>query len=188
MKKVLIGCVAVLAMAGAVSAQRVEYKWRGFYSTVDYSFGMNLNRGTDTVNAHLLSFVSGFQFRKEAAVGAGVMYVADPTGAFTQLPVFAELRSHYTRDRFCPYSVLQAGYSLPVGAKSETGKIPTGGLYFGLGGGVRYTVDRSFAVALHVDYKLLQSSNYKRFAADGTPLIDDAAVLHMLSAGVTLYF
>lgn len=197
MKKIIIAVVALLCLTGTAAAQRhLEYKWRGFYANVDFSYGMNLNRSVgdngiaDTVNAVGMGFSVGYQFRKEACVGAGIVYFTDGTGALTQMPVFVELRSHFMRSRLTPYSALQAGYSLPVGASSEYPnviKITKGGLYFGASMGARYAVERSFAVGVHVDYRFLQSTEVTRNYAAGQQLADPT-VLHMLMGGVCLYF
>ena len=192
MKKYLLIFVAMCGMASMATAQsHIEYKWRGFYSVVDYSYMFNLTRATDTVSAHMLGFSAGFQFRKETAVGGGVYYVADPTGAFTQLPIFVELRSHFMRSQLTPYTVLQAGYSLAVGSSSQEApyiKIDEGGLYFSFEVGARYAIDRSFAVGAHLGYKLLQSNTVTRSDINHNPLKADAVVLHAMNVGVCLYF
>ena len=123
MKKIIIAAVALLCLCGTAAAQRhIEYKWRGAYVVVDGSYVMNLNRSTststivsvaDTMSGFALGVSGGFQFRKEAGVGLGVTYLLDPTGAFTQMPIYAELRSHFSRSRLTPYAVLQLGYTLP---------------------------------------------------------------------------
>lgn len=197
MKKVIIAAVVLLCLAGTAAAQRhLEYKWRGFYATVDFNYGMNINRGedfnglSDTVSGFGMGFSAGYQFRKEAAVGGGVMYFIDGTGAFSQMPVFLELRSHFMRSRLTPYSVLQAGYSLPVGASSDAPnviKITEGGLYLGFSLGARYAIERTFAVGVHVDYRFLQSTVVTRNYASGLHT-EDPKNLHMLSAGVSMYF
>lgn len=197
MKRIVIAAVALLCLCGTAAAQRhLEYKWRGFYATVDASYGMNLNRAVgdngiaDTVSMFGMGFSAGYQFRKEAAAGAGVMYLVDGTGAFSQMPVFFELRSHLMRSRLTPYTVLQAGYSLPVGASSEAPnviKITSGGLYFGVSVGARYAIERTFAVGAHVDYRMLQSTEVTRNYTNG-PQLADPVILHMLSGGLSLYF
>lgn len=197
MKKIILAALALFCLGNIATAQRhLEYKWRGFYATLDFSYEMNLNRSAglngiaDTVSAYGMGFSGGFQFRKEAGVGAGLTYIADATGAFSQMPVYVELRSHFMRSRLTPYSVLQVGYSLPVGASSEAPnviQITKGGLYFGASLGARYAIERSFAVGLHVDYKLLQSNEVTRKYTNG-PQLSDAVIMHMLSGGVSLYF
>lgn len=197
MKKVIIAAVALLCLVGTAAAQRhLEYKWRGFYATVDFSYGMNLNRAAgdngiaDTISGIGMGFSGGYQFSKEAGLGAGVLYFVDGTGAFSQMPVFVELRSHFMRSQLTPYTVLQAGYSLPVGASSEAPnviKITKGGLYFGFSLGARYAIERTFAVGVHVDYKLMQSNEVTRNYANG-PKLSDPAITHLLAGGVSLYF
>ena len=160
MKKIIIAAVALLCLCGTAAAQRhIEYKWRGVYVVVDGSYVMNLNRApntangisvADTVSGYALGISGGFQFRKEAGVGVGITYLMDPTGAYTQMPVYAELRSHFMRSRLTPFVALQLGYTLPLGASSPMTKIENGGIYFGAQLGGRFAIDRGFAIGLHV--------------------------------------
>ena len=195
MKKTLLAVVALLCLCGTAAAQRhIEYKWRGFYAVVDGGYMHNLNRAVaingeaDTLSGAWLGMSAGFQFRKEAGLGAGIAYVYDPAGSFTQMPVFVELRSHLMRSRLTPYIAAQVGYSLPVGASSPTIKITKGGLYFGAEVGGRFAVDRGFAIGAHVGYKLLNASEVTRYEADGTFAKADPLTLHVLNAGVNFYF
>lgn len=197
MKKMIFVAAALLCLVGTAAAQRhVEYKWRGPYFTIDGSYLMNINREAginnraDSLSAANLSFTAGFMFSKEAGVGLGVTYISDPTGAFTQMPAFVELRSHFMRSRLTPYTVLQGGYCLPLGSSSEPPRveITEGGLYFGFSVGARYAIDRGFAVALHVDYKMLQSAIVTRYDINNTPEIADPLTLHNIGGGLSLYF
>lgn len=198
MKKIIIAAVALLCLCGTAAAQRhIEYKWRGVYVVVDGSYVMNLNRApntangisvADTVSGYALGISGGFQFRKEAGVGVGITYLMDPTGAYTQMPVYAELRSHFMRSRLTPFVALQLGYTLPLGASSPMTKIENGGIYFGAQLGGRFAIDRGFAIGMHVGYKLLNMSEVSRFDAKHKPLLSDVRTLHMLDAGVTLHF
>jgi opacity protein-like surface antigen len=197
MKRTILLAVALLGLCGTAVAQRhIEFRWRGIYFVGDGSYVFNLNRSpneqgsADTVSGFMPSFSGGFQFRKEAAVGLGFAYMADPTGAFSQLPLFVELRSHFTRDRLTPYAVLQVGYSLPVGASSEPPitKIDEGGLYLGIEAGGRFAINRSFALGLHVGYRMLQSNKVIRYDQANDPMLTETVVLHMLGGGLSLYF
>lgn len=197
MKRLAIAAVVLLCLAGTATAQRhVEYKWRGFYGVVDMSYGFNVNRSVgingvaDSASVLGVSLGCGFQFSKETGVGLGVTYVADPSGAYTQMPLYVELRSHFTRGRITPYTAIQAGYSLAVGASSEPPSIEIveGGLYFGLDAGARYAISRDFAVGAHVGYKMLQSNKVKRTDAANVPFGLDPMTLHMVFIGVGLYF
>lgn len=196
MKKTIFAAVALLCLCGTAAAQRhIEYRWRGIYFVADGTYVMNLNRSAnqsglaDTVSAFMPSFSGGFQFRKEAAVGLGFAYLSDPTGAFTQLPLFVELRSHFMRSRLTPYTVLQVGYSLPVGASSEppVTKIEEGGLYLGFEVGGRYAFNRTVALGLHASYRMLQSNVVSRHDATNQPMLEETVVLHMLGVGLSLY-
>lgn len=190
----------MVTLCGAAQAQHhVEFRWHGVYVVGDASYGFNLNRSVDefdtiasTLNAFIPSFSAGYQFRKEAGVGLGFSYVADPTGAYTQMPLFVELRSHFMRSRLTPYSVLQVGYTLPLGTASDmtpvSSEIEEGGLYFGLEVGGRYAVNRNLAVGAHTGYRLLQSNSVKRMDANGHSILSVPVVFHMLTFGVSLYF
>lgn len=196
MKRTILAAVALLCLCGTAAAQRhIEYRWRGIYFVGDASYVMNLNRSAgenglaDTVSGFMPSLSGGFQFRKEAAVGLGFAYLSDPNGAFTQLPVFLELRSHFMRSQLTPYVVLQAGYSLPVGASSKppVTKIDEGGLYLGVDVGGRYAFNRTVALGLHASYRFLQSNAVIRHDAANKPMLTETVVLHMLGAGLSVY-
>lgn len=196
MKKTILVAVALLCLCGTAVAQRhIEFRWHGLYCVGDVSYAFNVNRGPndlgigDTVSGFMPSFSAGYQFRKEAAVGLGFSYLADPTGGFTQLPLFFELRSHFSRAQLTPYTVLQVGYSLPLGSSSEppSVKIEEGGLYLGLEVGGRYAFSRSFALGVHGGYKLLYSNKVQRTDALNMPILTESVALSMLSFGVSAY-
>lgn len=195
MRKQVLAVVTLLCLCGTAAAQRhIEYKWRGFYSVVDFSYVMNLNRQpglnseADTLSGLAMGVSAGFQFRKEAALGAGITYLYNPDGSYTQMPVYAELRSHFMRSRLSPYGALQIGYTLPLGASSPAIEIVGGGMYFGLEAGGRFAIDREFAVGAHVGYKLLNNTIKRKDPTTGEDKLEDAVALHVLSAGITLHF
>lgn len=190
----------MVTLCGAAFAQRhIEFRWHGIYVAGDASVGFNINRSVDeltefgdTLTAFIPSVSVGYSFRKEAAVGIGFSYVADGSGAYTQLPVYAELRSHFTRAQLTPYGVMQVGYSLPLGTSSVADpvsvKIEEGGLYFGLEAGVRYALTRHIGIAGHAGYRLLQANKVHRRDVAGHSLLETPANLHMITFGATLYF
>lgn len=200
MKKIIIAIVAMVSLCGYAQEQRhIEFRWHGVYLVGDASYGFNLNREMDeydtiatTLNAFMPGFSVGYQIRKETGIGVGFNYVADPTGAYTQLPVYAELRSHFWRNQLTPYTVLQVGYTLPLGASSVadpvSSKIEEGGLYFGLEVGARYAISRSLAVAGHVGYRLLQSNLVSRTDLQGHSILSVPITLHVLAIGASVYF
>lgn len=195
MKKTLIVAVALLCLSGTAVAQRhIEFRWHGLYCVGDVSYAFNVNRSSetgiaDTVSGFIPSFSAGYQFRKEAAVGMGFSYLADPTGAFTQLPIFVELRSHFMRSQLTPYTVLQVGYTLPLGSSSEppSVKIEEGGLYLGLEVGGRYALNRTVALGVHAGYKLLYSNSVQRTDASNNPILSESVALNMINFGVSFY-
>lgn len=190
----------MVSLCGYAQEQRhIEFRWHGVYLVGDASYGFNLNREMDeydtiatTLNAFMPGFSVGYQIRKETGIGVGFNYVADPTGAYTQLPVYAELRSHIWRNQLTPYTVLQVGYTLPLGASSVadpvSSKIEEGGLYFGLEVGARYAISRSLAVAGHVGYRLLQSNLVSRTDLQGHSILSVPITLHVLAIGASVYF
>lgn len=197
MKKTIIAAVALLCLCGTAAAQRhIEYRWHGLYCVGDVSLAFNVNRSAnettgfgDTVTAFMPSVSFGYQFRKECAVGLGFSYLADSKGAFTQMPVFVELRSHFMRSQLTPYGVLQIGYSLPLGKSSEppSTKIEEGGLYLALEVGGRYAFNRTFAMGLHAGYKLLYSNKVQRTDALSMPLLTESVALSLINIGVSFY-
>ena len=197
MKKTIIVAVALLCLCGTAAAQRhIEFRWHGLYCVGDVSMGINVNRSAnemtgrgDTVMAIMPSFSFGYQFRKEAVVGLGFSYLADSKGAFTQLPLFVELRSHFSRSQLTPYGVLQVGYSLPLGKSSEppSTKIEEGGVYLALEAGGRYAFSRSVAVGVHAGYKLLYSNNVTRTDANNMPMLSESVALSLINFGVSFY-
>ena len=193
----ILAIAAVLCLCGSAQSQRhIEYKWFGAYFVVDGSFVTNLDRAPgvngycDTLSAFDLTVIGGFQFRKESAVGLGFSYIADPTGAYTQMPVFVEIRSHFLRSRLTPYTAIQGGYSLPLGSSSEPPsiQITKGGLYFGVEVGARYAINRNLGIGGHVGYKLLQSREVTRTNAENRPMIADPVTMHLLGFGASLHF
>ncbi|MCR5424869.1 MAG: hypothetical protein K6E93_08985 [Bacteroidales bacterium] len=154
----------------------LEFKYYGFYGIVDYTFMTNLNKTnyeyTDDYVLNGVTAIAGFQWRKESAVGLGVSYLLDAKGSFTQLPVFVELRSHYTRNRVTPYSSVQLGYAIPMGgvdSEPEYTKINEGGLTFGLEAGGRFAIARSIGIHLSVGYQFTQLNDVERGDSAGQP-------------------
>ncbi|MBR1766786.1 MAG: outer membrane beta-barrel protein [Bacteroidales bacterium] len=198
MKKIILAAVALLCLQGTAAAQRhIEYRWHGIYFVGDASYVTNaLTRSSsdqqivDTVSGFMASLSGGYQFRKEAGVGLGFSYFSDPTGAFTQLPLYVELRSHFSRSRWTPYTVLQVGYTMPVGASSEPPitKIDEGGLYLGIEFGYRYAFNRTVALAGHIGYHFMQSNSVIRHdAITNAPILKDHVVQHLIGGGLSLY-
>ena len=191
MKKLLL-LLATVAVFGTAQAQHIEFKWRGFYAVGGYDYAMNINQTPydDHVAFHGATVAGGFQFRKETGVGIGASFMHDATGAFSQLPIFVELRSHYLRSRLTPYTTIYVGYSVPLGSSSggaESVQIKAGGVTSGANVGVRFAVSRKFGVSAYVGYQELYMTKVARKEAgrlaDMPPLL-----LHNLKFGVGLNF
>ncbi len=191
MKRIALLLVAVVSFAAAHS-QHIEFKWRGFYITGGYEYTTNLNKTfyEDKVAFNGFMLSGGFQFRKETGLGLGAAYLNDPSGAFSQLPIFIELRSHYLRSRLTPFTSIYVGYSIPLGASSggrESIQINRGGVTSGANAGVRFAVNRKFGINAYVGYQELYMTRVNRKVdgkwAEGQPLL-----LHNLKVGVGLNF
>ncbi len=147
----------------------IEFKYFGFYSVVDYTFMSNLNKvHGEYIDDYTLSGITavvGWQWRKASAVGIGFSYLNDATGAFSQIPVFLEFRSHYLRNRVTPYTAIQMGYSIPFGSSSNAAdytRLDKGGITMGLQGGIRFAIRPRFGLNLYVGYQMLQENSVER--------------------------
>lgn len=189
MKKALLLLAAVtLFVAAQAQPKHVESYWHGLYGVAGYDFSTNINKTKyeDKATFHGFYAVGGWQIRKESGVGIGVEFLKDPSGAFTQLPVFFELRSHYLRSRLSPFSSVYVGYAIPLGSSSggdNAVKIATGGAMWGVDAGVRYAINRNMAVSAFVGYRGIHLNRVDRYfngeLGIGTPIL-----LHNLKAGV----
>lgn len=194
MKKILVLLTLALGFGFSATAQNhIEFKWYGFYGVGEYAFMTNINttKYNDTANLNGFTLVSGFQLRKEAGIGLGITFLSDPRGAFTQLPVFIELRSHYSRDQIAPFSALQVGWTIPLGTTGPAPKsvtIEQGGLYFGLNGGVRYAISRNLGVNANLGYQLIFMNDVRWCDLEGIPALNDAILFHMFRFGLGVNF
>ena len=165
--------VALLLASAAVRAQgRVEFKWYGLYTVLDYSYAINLNNNVPRIGEDgQMSFseitgVVGFQLRKETGIGLGFTCLLDPADGYTQMPMYVELRSHYLRSRMTPFTVLKLGYAMPLGESSVGNDaicINRGGVFMGAEIGGRYTISSSFAVNFHVGYQMILMSEVEYY-------------------------
>lgn len=152
----------------------LEFRYYGFYGVVNFTYMTNLNTThdlyTDKYTLAGVKAVAGFQWRKESSVGLGVSYLSDPSGSFSQIPVFVELRSYYTRSRLAPYSAIQMGYSIPLGTTNggvEYTKLNEGGITLGAEVGGRYAFSRHFGINFGVGYQFIMSNSVERGDASG---------------------
>lgn len=185
MKRIVMIVVALLGL-GTVSAHQddavgnvysqagpkpdhLEFRYYGFYGVVNFTYMTNLNQQhdlyTDKYSLMGLTAVAGFQWRKESAVGVGISYLMDGDGAFSQIPLFVELRSYYLRNQVSPYTAIQLGYSIPI-ASAKTGTdytlLTKGGVVAGLEIGGRVAISRNFGLNVGVGYQLIQSRSVER--------------------------
>lgn len=194
-RKIVCIAVALLCFSSTVVAQRhASFRWRGFYSAIGGAYAFNVNRNADingvadTMAGFELEISCGYQFSRAAGVGVGINYIHDINGIYNMLPTYVELRSHILRTELTPYTVVQVGYNIPLGVATERVKVEEGGLYFATTLGIRYSFNKNIALGLHGGYQLLNLHNVSRKDSEGTPILADVTSLHIVNAGLTLYF
>lgn len=182
--------VLCLVCLSGIQAQHVEFKWHGLYGLAELDYMTNLNREDHEVSFTGYSAVIGWQIRKESGIGVGFSYLMDSEGAFSQMPLYVELRSHYMRSRLTPFTVVQAGYSFPVNSASsgsEAVSVKQGGVMFAFLVGGRYAINRWMGVNLHVGYQMLMMNEVERQHASA-PTDRSSQLLHNVKVGVGLHF
>lgn len=191
MKKIILLLAAVVTMMAA-QAQHVEFKWHRCYGVAGYDFSTNINKTdyADKAAFNGLYAIYGWQIRKESGIGLGVEFLHDATGAFSQLPVFLEVRSHYLRNRVTPYSSLYVGYSIPLGSSSggdNAIQITKGGATWGFNVGARYAINRKIGVSAFIGYQGIYMSRVDR-KIDGLLANARPQLFHDFKAGVGFNF
>ena len=171
-----------------------EFKYYGFYSVVDYTFVTNLTKThgeyIDDFMLNGVTAIVGWQWRKESAVGIGFSYLNDATGAFSQIPVFVEFRSHFLRNRLTPFTAVQMGYTIPFGSSStdeDYTRLDKGGITLGLEAGLRVALRPRLGLNIYVGYQMLQENSVERGIGNNaaTRLPEQ---YHNLKAGIGVNF
>ena len=161
-----------------------EFKAYGFYGIVDFTTCINVGNNAEMSNLREddkyslmgITAVAGYQINHHSAVGLGFSYLNDKTGAFSQVPVFVEYRSHFTRNRVAPYAALQGGWSFPMQTSMSGAnwvKIASGGLSMGAEAGIRVAITRKVGLNLFVGYQLLAPRAVERSGANMSETYDD---------------
>lgn len=172
----------------------IEFRNFGVYGILEYSHLFSLTNFEDLPEFNGFNgytAILGFQIRKETAIGLGYTYLLDKTGAFSQMPVFVELRSHLTRNRLSPFTALSFGYSFPTGSFSggqNAVNIEKGGVNFGLKFGGRFAITRHVGASLHVGYTMLSMRSIRVCDAPLVAAYEEPLLLHNLSLGLSLNF
>lgn len=184
----ILACIAAFSFAKAEgfslnspapTPPHLEFKYYGFYGVVEYT-GMwygehekasymdpsgTMHYYVDQYMLNGFSAVAGFQLRKESGFGIGVSYLSDPEKSFSQIPVYLEFRSHYTRSRVAPFTTLLVGWSFPAGSRNygvEYTKINEGGMTAGVSAGIRIAFTQKLGMNLYCGYQLIQFNSVER--------------------------
>ena len=179
-----------LAATTGVQAQHIEFKWHGLYGMVDYSYMTNYNTNNYKATFNEFNFVAGWQVRKETAFGFGFSYLHDPSGAFTQMPLFVEYRCHFLDSRISPFAAVQAGYSIPTGSSSggpDAISITQGGMSLSITTGARYAIMKNLGINIHVGYQALMMNEVEQMR-DNILVKKEGQVLHNIKIGVGINF
>lgn len=184
----------------------IEFKDWGVYGILEYDFvktfswtfyqdALPESEQVEMPTFNSFTGVFGFQLRRQTGLGVGFNFLKDATDAFTQLPVFVELRSHYLRSRLTPFSVLQLGYSFPLGTSRNMESAPNhslyiaqGGVMFGVQAGARYAFNRKFGISLNVGYMMLHANEVGRNDAYMVQANNESVLFHNFKAGLALNF
>ena len=190
----------------------IEFRDWGVYGILEYNFAMCMAWSYDPATLDPLASIGvnlqqpvfngitgvvGFQLRRQSGIGVGFSYLYDGTGAFSQMPVFVELRSHYLRSRFTPFTAVQLGYSFPTGSfatypstlgNSYTFYLGQGGVMAGFSVGGRIAFKRNFGMSLNVGYMLLHSRRAGINDALYVEYNQESVLLHNLKAGLAFNF
>ena len=135
---------------------RIEQQKTGFYGML--SGGGTLAFLAKDSGAVLAGaeFVAGYRWSLYSGVGAGIGFYKDMNDLHTTLPIFIEVRNHFMRNRFSPFSVISAGYSIPNGRVSNYRSLQSGvvkgGPMVGITLGVRYLFTKRTGINLFVGY------------------------------------
>lgn len=123
---------------------RVHNKDQGFSMIPEVAALLPSNQYDGAINFNL---IAGVQLAYNWFVGGGV--ALDAYGSDVYLPVFADVRYFFLDKPFSPYVYLDAGYGLPVDARSYL----RGGPMVNPGFGIKYFMTRSTAVCLSLGYR-----------------------------------
>ena len=145
-----------------------------------------------------INLSGGWQWRRQSGFGIGVSYLADGEGVFSQMPIYAELRTHYLRNQVTPYTSLTAGYTIPMGKKNNSNEMQreviSGGAMVGLSVGARYAFNRNVAINAYFGYQLHSIMVQRVANADlDTDDLDyskteESVIQHMLKFGFGINF
>ncbi len=196
--------------------KHVEFKYRGFYGIVNFSYLMNLNNNAEASNLiepdkfSLMGItgIVGFQWRHQSATGIGFSFLKDANGSFSQIPLFVEYRCHFLRNRLTPYVAVQTGWTLPLntvntgdpaGVMDRRGihdsidlgheyiRVNKGGVMFGLELGGRVAFSRKLALNFYVGYQLMSLLEVER-GYNAIPAQRLPELYHNMKAGIGFCF
>lgn len=198
MKRFVLLAAALVVVTLAQAQRHVEFKWHRWYGVGGYEFVTNFNttEWNDKAVFNGVYAIGGWQIRKESGIGVGVEYLHDGSGAFSNLPVFVELRSHYLRNQLTPFTAVQVGYAIPLGSSSggaDAISIQKGGVVWGINAGARYALPPAFAVfsslavSAFVGYQEIYFAGVVR-QEDGILATTRPLLLRNIKAGVAINF
>ena len=178
-----------------VLPKHIEFKHYGPYCVTDIAMAYDF---TEKVFLKGINISGGWQWRRQSGFGIGVSYLADGEGVFSQMPVYAELRTHYLRSQVTPYTSLTAGYTIPMGKKNNSNEfqreVISGGVMVGLSVGARYAFNRNVAINAYVGYQLhsLRVQRVQNADLDTDELdyskMEETIIQHMIKFGFGVNF
>ncbi|MBO7200938.1 MAG: hypothetical protein J6V54_06030 [Bacteroidales bacterium] len=179
----------------SVLPKHIEFKHYGPYCVTDIAMAYDF---TEKVFLKGINISGGWQWRRQSGFGIGVSYLADGEGVFSQMPIYAELRTHYLRNQVTPYTSLTAGYTIPMGKKNNSNEFQRevigGGVMIGMSVGARYAFNRNVAINAYVGYQLqslivrrVQNADLDTDELDYSKM-EESIIQHMIKFGFGVNF
>lgn len=174
---------------------RIEQRHTGFYGLVNaggtYAF-LNKDEGASLMG---IEAIGGYRWSLYSGVGLGVGYYKESgENLHSNIPIFIELRNHFMRDRFSPFTTLSLGYAIPMGRESITQKqqdgVTQGGVVVGFSVGVRYLFTRKIGVNLFAGYSGMKETIERQIITTTEEIVpqEKPYFLHQLKFGLGVSF
>ena len=199
------GSSTVSASMNTVMKKAVFPKSRGFVCVANvggtYIFagreeGENVQEGEEVSTSLVgVDFIAGYRLSNFTSVAVGVGYYTTSDNLHSNVPVFFELRNHYTQNRLSPFTTVNLGYAIRSGRTSVPSKpqsgIIEGGPLVGVNVGIRYLFTNSTGVNLfagYVGHKSTIERHYLGISENGPSSIKEPNWLHQIKFGIGVTF
>ena len=182
------------------SAQKAVFpKGYGFFGVINAggTFALAEEESTSLMG---LDIIGGYRLSYYTSVAVGVGYYNHSNKAdslnnlHSNIPIFFELRNHYSKNRISPYTTVNVGYAIKNGrasipSKPQSGVIK-GGPLVGVSVGVRYLITNTVGINLFAGYvghkENIEEHYFENIETPST--LERPNFLHQLKFGVGVTF